>query len=564
MRHRRVLLLFLAALPAAALQLNRAPRGAGASDSTDSQRGRPGVLRAQRFYDDDPLVSEPAPRPVGALASRKLSDYYDFFRHLLSQPGQRQPVKGEPIGALDVNTLGEPMAGAWYTPRHYARRLSLADLSRGSGHDLPPSAQGPWTVVSAKNEGVTPGFVVIDANQRRYYVKFDPLSNPEIATGADQISTKIFYALGYHVAENHIVQFNPGILRLGADVEIADRTGKARKMTSRDLTEILMKAPRGKDGRYRATVSLGLPGIPIGPFRYFGTRADDPNDTVPHEHRRELRGLHVFCAWLGHDDSRSINTLDVVVDSGGRQFVRHYLMDFGSTLGSASNRANSPRSGGEYLFDWKIVAQGFFSLGLHVPYWAKADFPRLPSVGRFESKVFDADRWVPEYPNPAFVNRLPDDEFWAAKQVLHFTDSELRAIVKSGEYSDPAAENWIYECLRERRDKIGKAFFAKVLPLDRFAGRNGRLEWEDLGAARGWGAGPVEVAWAAFDNADAGAAPWPDARGPEAPRQFTSGYARAELTAPARPGQTVRAYVRRRGAEIEVVGLERTWANRVR
>jgi hypothetical protein len=520
---------------------------------------------AQKFYDDDPLLREPAPRPVDHLARRKLSDYYDFFRHLLVRPGERQPAKGEPIRARGVNTLGEPMAGAWYAPRHYARRMSIEELVRGPGVDHPPSSR-QWRVVEAKNEGVTPGFTVIDENDRRYYIKFDPLTNPEIATGADQICTRVFHALGYHVAENYVVNFSPDILRLGEDVEIEDKAGKKRKMTSRDLTEILMKTPRGMDGRIRATASLALPskGKPIGPFRYFGTRSDDPNDIVPHEHRRDLRGLHVFCAWLGHDDSRSINTLDVVAEEDGRQFVRHYLMDFGSTLGSASNRANSPRSGGEYLFGWKLAAQGFFSLGLYVPYWAHADFPALTSVGRFESKVFDAARWVPEYPNPAFDNRLPDDEFWAAKQVMHFTGAELRAIVKAAEYSDPAAEKWIYECLRERRDKIGRAFFVKVLPLDRFAVRGGRLEWEDLGAPHGLGPGPVEVAWAAFDNATAALTPWPGARGPVLPPSFTSGYARAELTAAARPGQTVRVYLRRRVSSAEVVGLERTWANRAR
>jgi len=46
----------------------------------------------------------------------------------------------------------------------------------------------------------------------------------------------------------------------------------------------------------------------VGPFSYRETRSDDPNDTIPHQDRRVLRGLGVFAAWLNHHDTRSINT----------------------------------------------------------------------------------------------------------------------------------------------------------------------------------------------------------------------------------------------------------------
>ena len=47
-----------------------------------------------------------------------------------------------------------------------------------------------------------------------------------------------------------------------------------------------------------------------------------------------------------------------------------------------------------------------------------------------------------------------------------FSDDEIRAIVETGEYSDPRAADWITECLIKRRDKIADAWFGKVLPLD--------------------------------------------------------------------------------------------------
>jgi hypothetical protein len=53
----------------------------------------------------------------------------------------------------------------------------------------------------------------------------------------------------------------------------------------------------------------------------------------------------------------------------------------------------------------------------------------------------------------------------------------------------------------ERRDKIGKAFFAKVLPLDLFTVRNGELAFEDLAQKHGLGTtGLLKVSWSRFDD----------------------------------------------------------------
>lgn len=498
------------------------------------------VLAQPRFYPDDPLEAEPAPISVDKALSRKLSDYYDLFANQFGHLGERQPVKGPSIPARAVNTLGEPMDGAWYVKRHYYKRMSLDELRRGAGNQHPP-AGNRWTVVGAKSEGITPGFTILDANKQRYFIKFDPLSNPEMATAADSISSRLFHALGYHTPENYIVYFSPEQLELGPDVQLADATGKKRKMTNRDIYEILVKVPKTSDGRYRATASRGINGKPIGPPRYHGTRTDDPNDIVPHEHRRDQRGLHVFCAWLAHDDSRSINNFDALVQENGRQFIRHYLLDFGSTLGSASQKPNSPRSG-DYFFSWKGVAQQFFTLGLVPPYWAFARYEKYPAIGLFEGDVFDPERWVPEYHNPAFLNRLPDDEFWAAKQVMAFTDEELRAIVATGEISDPKAADYLVRCLIKRRDKIGKAYYSKVLPFDRFRiDPAGRLAWDDLsGSVSG-----SRVDWFAFDNAT----------GQRTPAAGPSEWSVAVVSAPSRPKQSVHVFLH----AGRVVGIERTW-----
>ena len=519
-------------------------------------------LHARKVYDDDPMTKEPPPRDVRQALIRKLSDYYDFFHHTFATPGERHAGM-RLIPAQNVNTLGEVPDSSWYTNRHYASPMSTEQLVRGVGDTNAPDSGGQWTVIAAKTEGVTPGFTIMDSRGRRYVMKFDPLEYPEMTTAAEIISSKFFHALGYFVPENYLVEFSREQLVVGEDVRLRDQLGSVRKMTERDITEILLNVPRNPNGKYRAVASLYITGKNVGPFRYYGTRRDDPNDVVPHEHRRDLRGLSIFCAWLGHDDSRAINTSDFLVQETGIQYIKHYLIDFGSTLGSASTGPNSPRSGSEYLFSWRPPALQFFTFGLLVPEWARAKYPDFPSVGRFESEKFDAEHWVPEYPNPAFLNRLPDDEFWAAKQVLNFSDEQVRAIVRAGGYSDPRAEQWVADRLIERRDKIGRVFLTRVLPLDRFAIADGRLVFEDLAAKFGIApATPYSVQWSRFDNESETKTPLPGETAFSLPAQVESSPLREYFAADIRgadPRKTITVYVRTGHGEVRVVGIDRRW-----
>ena len=515
-------------------------------------------LAAQQFYPDDPLEFEPAPRSVQDLNKRKLSEYYDLLSHQFGDVGERHLRGGPPIRAQAVNTLGEPLQGAWWTKRHYFQRMSLEELKRGPGPRTVPSTAGKWTVIAVKNEGITPGFIIRDVEQRRFFIKFDPQTNPEMATSADAITSRLFHAMGFWAPHTNVVYFHPDQLEIGEDVQLAVAGGKRRKMTSRDLTEILMKAPKTRDRPYRATASLALPGKDIGPPRYYGTRSDDPNDVVPHEHRRDQRALHVIDAWVDHDDSRAINSIDILVREGGRQFVRHYQLDFGSTLGSATEKPNSPRSGA-YFFGWKDTARQFFTLGIAAPYWAFAHYPNHPSIGKFEWKIFDPERWLPEYPNPAFRNRLPDDEFWGAKLVTAFSNDEIRAIVSAGELSDKGAEDWLVECLVERRNKIGRAYFAKVLPFDGFAVKGSELVWDDIGAKLSYTpAADVDIAWERLDNTTGSRSIISGVRSREIPRG-DSGYLVATLKSRTRPAQRIEVFIRISGAGTSVIGVERYW-----
>jgi hypothetical protein len=518
------------------------------------------ALFAQKYRADDPLEFDLKPLSIQDAAVRKLSDYYDAVTHTMATPGELNRNRKQPIPAQGVNTLGEPMQGAWWVKRHYYSPFSIEELIAGPGASHAPSMKGRWTVVGAKQEGITPGFVMLDDKQELYFIKFDPRSNPEMATGADHVAMRLVYALGYHVPENYLVEFSPDILTIGKDVKVADRLGRRRSMTEGDLARMLQRVPKTASGLYRATASRAIPGKSIGPYRYFGRRTDDPNDTVLHEHRRDLRGLAVVSAWIDHDDSRAINTYDALADHNGDSFITHYILDLGSALGSGTQRPNSPRSGGEYLFGWKQSAVQLFSLGLAVPSWARASFPDLPSIGLFEYEHFDPTTWVPEYPNPAFLNRLPDDEFWAAKQIMAIRDQEIRAIVRSAHYSDPRAERWLAECLIQRRDKIGRAYYKKVLPLDKFALHDGQLEFKDLAAIAGFDSpAPYAVQWHSLDNSTGAATPIQGAASFTLPTQ--GGPLRlARISSQARPTQTIDVTLRfNANSSPEIVGIDRRW-----
>ncbi len=451
---------------------------------------------AQKFRADDPIWTDDDTSNIPAPKRRTLADYYDFLENTFGKPGDEVKQR-----ALNINTLGEVPDSSWFTNRHGKAPMSLEELARGPDTGG-PSQNDKWQVIKNKVGGITPGFRIIDPTGTTYQLKFDPQTNPEMSTSAEVICTKFFYAIGYYVAEDYITYFSPDRIELSPKAEFEDLVGKVRPMQQRDIDEILSRAWKGPDGKYRAVASKFLPGKFVGEYRYYGTRPDDPNDIFPHEHRRELRGLRVFSAWLNHDDSRSINTFDTLVSENGRQSLRHYLFDFGSTLGSATNFPQKPRAGNEYMWEPGPTFKTLFSLGLWVRPWIKVDYPNFPSIGNFEADFFQPEKWKPEYPNPAFLRMTDEDAFWAARIVMTFTDERIRAIVRTGRLTDPEAEAYLTQCLIKRRDKVGRYWLNQLNPLDEFRVEQAAVLFDNA-SVRLAGSAPAEsydVQWYQFDN----------------------------------------------------------------
>ena len=146
---------------------------------------------------------------------------------------------------------------------------------------------------------------------------------------------------------------------------------------------------------------------------------------------------------------------------------------------------------------------------------------------------------------------------------MAFTDQEIRAIVETGHYSDPRAVDYITKILVERRDKIGRTYYAKVLPLDRFEVRENRLIFRDLAVDAGFvPARQFEISWSRFDNASNTHSAL-SAAGPSLPAEALSSpagsYFAARINATGVPQKTVTVYIRAAGSGPQVVGIDRKW-----
>jgi hypothetical protein len=461
---------------------------------------RPSATTDKRFYADDPIWRDHDMRDIPPVAKFDLSQTYEFLHESF---GETARSRGP---ALNVNTLGEVPDSSWFTNRLGRHDMTIAEVVRGPNQVEGP-AEGTWQITGRPDSGVTPKFTIKDSRGDTYLIKLDPAENPELASSVEVISTKIFHAIGYHVPEDFVVTFDVSRLSVAPGAKIRTDSGEKRPIQMTDVEKWLRNTPRTGDGRIRALASRYVPGKVVGQFRYTGTRSDDPNDIYPHERRRELRGMRVFAAWMNHDDARSLNSIDSYVEEKGRRYIRHYLQDFGSTLGSGTTRAQKPRAGYEYLIEGDKIAKGLLGFGLWTRDWTKVRYPDHPSLGNIEADFFEPWKWKTEYPQPAFDQMDAADAFWAASIASRFTNEMIEAIVRTGELSDPAAARYLTDVIIRRRDKVVAYWMTRTNPLDDFmatgTGSGVALAFDNA-AVRLRLAEPAasyQVQWHALDNA---------------------------------------------------------------
>jgi hypothetical protein len=421
-------------------------------------------------------------RPAVRGFNRHLYHFDGSFHRLITRelelPRQRR--------ALGVNALDEVPGSTWFTNRIGVRDLSPEDVQRGPAVVGSPELHKPWTIHSTKVGGASLGFIITDARGEKYVLKFDRTGFPEVETAADVITGRLLWAAGYNVPEDHVVYLRPEDLVLAPDAKIKDWSGDRGRLERPMLERALTRIVHEPDGRIRALASRMLDGKAIGGHAAEGLRKDDPNDRIPHELRRDLRGAYVFFSWLDHTDVKEDNTLDMWVTDPAdpkRHYVKHYLIDFGTSLGAAAAFYPDLRMGYAHMVDFPDMLTSLVTLGLRERPWERRQAPGLRGVGVLDAAAFRPDIWKAETPQYLPFRTSDDhDKLWASKILMRFTREQIRAAVEAGRLSDPRSTEYMTETLIARQRLAARHWFSRKSPLDGFTPANGghSLCFDDL------------------------------------------------------------------------------------
>jgi hypothetical protein len=518
--------------------------------------------QSPHFYPDDPIAREPESQDASKAAPYDQSQMYELMYNLFITSG----YKPSGLRAKNINTIDEVPDSSWFTNRIGTRAITTDEITRGANVGEPPDPS-KWVVIREKTSGMHPGFTAVDAKGQTWYLEFDPPKFPEGATAAVAIATKIFWALGYNQVESFLTTFDPKKASIDPKATVRRPNGKRTRFNQDDVNVVLETTARSADGTHRVIAGRLLPGKILGGFQYVGTRPDDPNDLVPHEHRRELRALRVFGAWTNLTDLKAKNTLDTLITENGKTVVKHYLQDVGSTFGMCNDYHEWDLSY-EYFYDGPASRKRFFTLGFGLSPWQTVDYVEYPSVGKFEGVVFDPRKWRPQTPSTAYMELRDDDAFWAARRVAAFTDDLIRAAVHTGQFSNEAAEKYLGDVLIQRREKIKSIYLTAVNPIVGPTLDAKGLTFENAAVAGGVAKAPeaYRASWMLFDNATGETKPLSETKSETttiaAPNGLpSSGFLAVDIAADSAAyptwKQPVRAYFRQDGGSWKLVGFER-------
>jgi hypothetical protein len=384
--------------------------------------------------------------------------------------------------AVNANSLDEVADSSWFT-------------NRIGTHLMSPEEVGTWLIDHGKTDGSSPGFRVNIPGKGKYLFKGEPADQPEHPSAASVIGAAVYEAVGFNTSCEQIVYFRPSLLKLAPGLERKGNFGAMEPFDQKVVDKILADSPH-RGSLVRMQASAWLPGYLIGPFRYTGTRADDPNDIIPHDDRRELRGGRLLAAWLDHFDAREQNSMDTWMtdahEGKGKPtaspgHVVHYYLDTSDCLGSEwAWEEISRRLGYSYVADWGDMARDLITLGIPTRPWDRVRREKgLETFAFFNVKDFEADQWKNEYPNAAFSRMTERDGAWMARILAHFTPEMVEALGRASKFSDSRKSDYLTSVLQGRLDRILERYLMRLSPLAgvHVTGTD-RLCADDLAAAR--------------------------------------------------------------------------------
>lgn len=295
-------------------------------------------------------------------------------------------------------------------------------------------------------------------------LELDSAREPTLTTGTHLAVNRILWASGYHVPRDSIGTLRREQLVPGHAARFTGAHGREHTLTEDDIDRVLARGAPPRDGQYRALFSELVDGEPLGGFPQEGVRPDDPNDRVPHEQRRELRGLSVIAGWLQHTDMSESNTLDVYVadpERAGVNYVRHYLIDFDKSLGVWGMVGPRAEDGHTELLDG-AYAKSAFTLGLWRRPWEGTPVSRIDGVAMFDAEHYHPDKVSPWLPYAPFLAADEQDMLWGIRIMLAFDRDHLRAALTAAQFADAAAVDYLTEVLIARRTKAARHWLARV------------------------------------------------------------------------------------------------------
>jgi hypothetical protein len=426
--------------------------------------------------------------------------YWDGADNMLFRPLSEAMAIDRHGEAVNVNSLDEVPDSSWFTNRLGVHPVTVADLARGACSpaiilDPDGSADGTWLIDRGKTDGSSPGFRVTIPNKGKFLFKGEPKDQPERPSAASVLGAAVYETVGFNSSCEQIVYLRPSLLKLAPGLKVKGNFGAMEPFDQKMVDKILGDAPH-RGGLVRMQASAWLPGYLIGPFSYTGTRPDDPNDIIPHDDRRELRGGRLLAAWLDHFDAREQNSMDAwVVDSPGGKgkpdaspgHVEHYYLDTSDCLGSEWDWEQiSRRLGYSYVADWGDMAQDFVTLGIPVRPWDRVRRKRGREIfGFFNVSEFDPEHWKNEYPNAAFSRMTERDGAWMARILARFTPEMVETLGRMAQFSDPGNTVYLTQVLQGRLEKILARYLSRLSPItDVRVAEDDQLCGEDLAEAR--------------------------------------------------------------------------------